>query len=466
MKQLLIITYLIISLFLFGTFHTSLWVWISFFINWSILSLIFGYHLYIEKTYSPFISTLIVFHFLFFIIAPIIQINSFYGLTKPKFVNHFIYRENLAVYTNVLIVIFTVVFFQFYLLFKKRKINTEKTYSKSQQKNLPLIILVLLFLSIAIVILTYDYTMGLYVKRPSSVVTMLMLKKTLFFIPLGGVFMSYGYLNKKTFKNYNFVYIAISFLIFLFLVFWFKNPMIEKRNALGPIYISLIYLFLPKLLNSNVKFLTFLFFAMVIGFPLISIITHINIPIGELTAEILIEHFKNEDLLKVFKTLHYDAFSSIMVTIELVQERGFSLGFQLLSTVLFFIPRSIWVGKPYSSGQLIGEYLIDNYHFTFANLSNPLVSEGFLNFGIVGVIVFAIVLAYFIVYMLGWLHSKNTIKKMLAFYFAVHLMFLLRGDLTNSVTYFIGVVIGVFLFFKFVNTIINILLMKVNVSKK
>ena len=239
--------------------------------------------------------------------------------------------------------------------------------------------------------------------------------------------------------------VAVMFVLFMILLLWFKNPLVEKRNALGPIYISIIYLLAPRLLNSNVKTMFFMFFTMVVVFPLSAIITHAKSSLRQIIIQprILLDEFEGEGIGEVFNTIHYDAFINIVATIDYVKYEGFSYGYQFLSAFLFFIPRKIWEGKPVSTGQLVGEHLIDNYEFTYSNLSNPMVSEGYVNFGIIGVILLAIALGYAIVYFLTWLHSHILIKKIMAFYFAIHLLFFLRGDFANGFSYYVGTLIGV-----------------------
>ena len=135
---------------------------------------------------------------------------------------------------------------------------------------------------------------------------------------------------------------------------------------------------------------------------------------------------------------------------EYVDNYGFSYGYQLLGGLLFFVPRSIWTVKPYSSGQVIGEYLIGFYDFSFANISNPLVSESYINFGLVGVLITPIILAFFLLYMIRWLNGESYLKKIMAFYFAMHLIFLLRGDFTNGFAYYIAPLLAVVYIPKFI----------------
>ncbi|GAK88232.1 hypothetical protein JCM19297_2745 [Nonlabens ulvanivorans] len=72
----------------------------------------------------------------------------------------------------------------------------------------------------------------------------------------------------------------------------------------------------------------------------------------------------------------------------------------------------------------------------------------------------AIVLALSIVYFLTWLNSSNLFKKSIAFYFAMHLLFLLRGDFTNGFAYFIGTFIGLYLLPKVILAFINLFFYK------
>jgi hypothetical protein len=461
LNSILFTIYLLLTALLFISLNSSFLVWLSFFLNSIILACIIAYHLFYEKEYSPFLSSFIVFTFLFFIVAPIVQINSFSN-NNLRFSNFFIYKEHLTIYTNSLIGIFNITFIISYILFKRKfKNGITKVISRKSEKILPLTILSLFIISLLVFFMSYNFITEEY-SRPSwlsssySVAKLLIWKKVFFFLPFGGILLCYQYFRKENTLLLNRSIIFLLFLFFFLLLFWFKNPLTEKRNALGPIYISLIFLFTPKLLNSNVKFLFFLFFSMIIIFPLFAIITHTDATLSQIyyNPMILIEQMKGGGITTTFTTLNYDAFSNIMATLDYITKNGFSYGYQLLSAVLFFVPRSIWVSKPISTGQLVGEHLIDNFGFSFSNLSNPLISEGYINFGIIGVLLGAIIFAYIIVKMMVWLKSDNYLKKIMAFYLAVHLIFLLRGDFTNGFSYYIGPLVGVIFIPKIIEFII------------
>ena len=309
----------------------------------------------------------------------------------------------------------------------------------------------LLVVCVAIAVFNYDYLLkdiseSVYIIKDESTSLLLLKKKFLFFTPLGGIVLTLKHLQMADKINSNKFFVVFSLVIFIVLLFFFKNIFTEKRNTLGPIYIALIYLFFPKLLNSNAKFFLFMFLSMVIIFPLSSTLTHIDASLEQIFVKpsLIYESFLRFGTISgAFESLHYDAFSNIMATVEYVKLYGLSWGYQLLGVCLFFVPRSLWTTKPLSTGELIGNHLFDTTPRNFTNLSNSVVSEGFINFGFIGIVVLAIVLAYFIVKFIIWHRSEDCLKQFIAFYFAVHLMFLLRGDLTNGFSYFIGPLLSV-----------------------
>jgi len=449
LRGVLLTVYMLVSAILFISFTASPWVWLSFFVNGLVLLGFTIYHLYFEKQFSPFLSAFIVFNFLFFLVAPMVQIDSFHELTKPKFANFFPYNERLTVYTNALILLFNCVFFVSYVFFKKRTTLNKNINGSHIYSIFPLTIFTVAIISLIIFFLSFDFVL-IEIETPNwiednvSVMEYLLWKKVLFLVPFGGLLLCFQYFEKGSKNELNKLTVALIFLILLLLIFWFKNPFTEKRNALGPVYICLLFLFAPNWLNSNIKMLSFLFFSMIIIFPMTSILTHTDASFSEIyqRPEILLEEIKGGGVIKTFGTLHYDAFSNIMATLDYVGKHGFSYGYQLLSALLFFIPRSVWEAKPNSTGKLVGEYLIEDYGFNFSNLSNPLVSEGYINFGLLGVFAAAVILAYVIIKMIPWLYSASYLKKTMALYFGIHLIFLLRGDFTNGFTFYIGALIG------------------------
>ena len=86
---------------------------------------------------------------------------------------------------------------------------------------------------------------------------------------------------------------------------------------------------------------------------------------------------------------HFDAHQMIISIGRYVEEYGFAWGKQILGALLFFVPRSIWPGKPEGTGHT-AIVALDQFHFS--NVSAPMPAEGYVNFGLVGVICIGILL--------------------------------------------------------------------------
>ena len=461
-KLILMLSYLLISIFLFATFNADTSVWVSFFFSNLLLFGMFWWHLYQEKEFSPFISVFLVFSFLFFILSPLLQIGEL-NLTNGIFVTNLKYSKEAIVHTNILVILFNLTFAVAYLYFKKsRKLRVIPAYDQTKYKTLPVLISIITIVTVLIFIASFSFVQE-EIRRhngtPSSAsIGMLLLwKKVLFMMPFAGIVLCFQYFKKQKKLAVNIVAVALLFLILGAFLLWFKNPLTEKRNALGPIYICIIFLIAPRLLNSNVKMTLFMFFSMIIVFPLSAMLTHVTATFREIVIKprVLLDSLEGYGIGQVFNTLHYDAFINITATIDYVKYEGFSYGNQLLSGLLFFIPRSLWEAKPITTGKLVGEHLIEYHDFHYSNLSNPLVSEGYINFGVFGVILMAIVLAITCIKFLSWFKSDDYLKKILALYFSIHLLFLLRGDFANGFSYYIGIFVGVYTLTRFIQYVME-----------
>lgn len=427
-------------------------IWGTFFLNLHLLITVLYYHLYKEEGFSPAITTSIVFFTLFFFIAPVIQVSSVIE-TGLRFNNYLPFSHNQVVKANGLIFIFMVTLYVSYY-FIKIKERVIKYVKPTNNRLMPIVLLGLTTISALIVFFNFetiitDIESSNYSKKISFEFNALILKKFVFLIPLGGLILLTDYLKKSSRLNTNKI-LAYFFLVgMIFLMFFLKNPFTEKRNALGPIYFTLIYIFVPKLINSNKKFFLFLFSAMIMLYPVLSSLTHSTANFSQIlkNPEEFIEDF--ESIQVVFDSLHYDAYVNLLATIEYVSTEGLFFGGQVIGTLFFFIPRAFWTSKPLSSGELIGNYLIERHDFYFNNLSNPIVSEGYIDFGTIGVIMYAFILSYFMLTSKLWIQGSDPLRNIAAFYFSVHLMFLIRGDLLNGVAYFLGPFIAIYLFPKF-----------------
>src|SRR5690606_6876395 len=122
-----------------------------------------------------------------------------------------------------------------------------------------------------------------------------------------------------------------------------KNIFLDRRNALGPVYLSLIFLFIRNL-NFNSKNVTLLLTSsLLLVFPILTIFQ--NNKFSDWSSLLSWDNVSYE-IFNHFQDINYDAWSNINAGIEFAQVSGFGLGKQLVGTLFFFVPREIWPTKP------------------------------------------------------------------------------------------------------------------------
>ena len=148
------------------------------------------------------------------------------------------------------------------------------------------------------------------------------------------------------------------------------------------------------------------------------------------------ESFEWSINLKFLNHGHFDAYQNFARAIEL---DFFSGGSQLLGSLLFFIPRSFWEGKPIGSGHA----LADLAGYKFSNISMPFIAEGYINFGFIGVPLFMFLLGLILGNLdrIAWgMKKKHTYNLFIYFYYLLFgmIFFMMRGDLMSSFAYTVG----------------------------
>lgn len=144
----------------------------------------------------------------------------------------------------------------------------------------------------------------------------------------------------------------------------------------------------------------------------------------------------------------FDAYTSFCSTLQYVQMQGITWGKQLATVLLFFVPRSIWSTKRIGSGALVNQLPNSD----FSNFCSPFIAEGYINFGLIGSLVFIGLLAWMISRydQYYWVKKKNNYP----YYFypiAIGMLFfMLRGDLLSSFAYLVGLYISGWLTYRFV----------------
>lgn len=396
----------------------------------------------------------VIFFYLFFIIAPILQLKD----GPDILVNTLPYDIQKVFNANVLVTLFLSVYTLAYLIsrniFSNIKIKSHIVFGKTVNERSNVILLILLILSFIAAI-----TALLEIKSLTSVLSVLenygnqedisenlIRRKVLYNFPLA--LFVYLRIYKEKVKGIYLLYL-IAFLCILIT----KNPLLEKRNGLGATYLFLLFCILePYLRSSRLQFVVF-FLLFVIFFPISSILTHQSFfswgsafeNVSTITH--IIDHFQQ---------LHYDAWANFIASIEYVTDSGMEFGRQLLGTLFFYFPRSLWVTKPQPTGVEVGNFLIGNYNMWFDNLSSPLVAEGYVDFGISGLVLYAIILAGITYYLGQTARKTDYLEKYAAIYVQCSYLFILRGALMPAFAYTIGSLIAIYLIPKMMEFIVKL----------
>ena len=151
-------------------------------------------------------------------------------------------------------------------------------------------------------------------------------------------------------------------------------------------------------------------------------------------------------ILNSFNSIDFDAFSLIVRTIMYVRENGLSFGWQLMNILFFMIPRRIWPSKPTVTSVLVAS----SQHQRFTNLSEPLQGEAYINFGILGIIGFALLYAKFNKMLDDWFWKESSDNELniinIAYpYIAVITLYINRGPLQPAFIQTIALLLPLFL---------------------
>lgn len=105
---------------------------------------------------------------------------------------------------------------------------------------------------------------------------------------------------------------------------------------------------------------------------------------------------------RYFGTGDFDGVQSTLNAVLYTNVEGFAGGRQILSAALFFVPRAVWPGKSEPTGKLTAEAA----GFSFTNISQPLPSEFYVDFGMAGVFFGALAIGFALALLDRWIDSR------------------------------------------------------------
>lgn len=373
-----------------------------------------------------------IFHFfnLFFLgIAPILQYYS-----NITFVGEPRISINAKITASTIILITSILFNLVYYFSKEKvfKRTKSKIHRNEDNKNLMqfdsnkilvLFIIAVICLFIVLALNQFNFT-SLLIR--SSYAESLNLDKSTYLIidkfvrPLSLSLLLITLTFNRQKKTFNFLIFVIFFLTCF--------PTGISRNAVASYYIPILLLFIPIFRKKN-------FFISVLIVSLLTVFPFLN----QFRQTIGITAPKLELNLDMFKEIHFDAYSSLA---RIINHDIVTNGNQLKGVFFFFVPRTLWKDKPYSSGTFhakkMGMYM-DNVSCTY-------LAEGYINFGIFGALLFIIFLGIFSsgLDQRYWneLGLKTSVVDIQYALIVSSLLFILRGDLMNSFSYILGILIS------------------------
>ncbi|MFJ7627002.1 hypothetical protein ACIQZN_10975 [Streptomyces sp. NPDC097595] len=147
--------------------------------------------------------------------------------------------------------------------------------------------------------------------------------------------------------------------------------------------------------NARYWFLTVLVSLLFTAFPRSAAMYRSVLALGVIGALVLFpyaDRFRYDDegyrpvqsssVFEPLATKDYDQTVMFANTVTWVGTRGHTYGRQLAGSAFFFVPRAAWSGKPEDTGVRVGQWMGMN----MTNLSAPLWTELWVDFGVVGLV--------------------------------------------------------------------------------
>jgi hypothetical protein len=336
----------------------------------------------------------------------------------------------------------------------KSKINSNKVFFVKTLKFLPIKTFIFLAIPCIYILSAYNYDIiALQFRGLGEEIETVFIFEFFFIKPLIFNIIFFNLLVLKNSTTNSNKKILLFYLILLF----FVNPLSVPRFLAFSLYVPLIFVIKNYYFKKNYSYLNVIFFGMIFIFPILDIF----------------RWFKTENKLDLSQNMnldyffagHFDAFQNLARTIDLNYH---TYGYQFIGALFFFIPRAIWTNKPVGSGFL----LADQAHLSFNNISMPLVSELYLDFSYIGVILGFLLLGFIYRYidnrMLVFkkLDNYTNIIKLIAYTeFCCLQFYLLRGNLLACTAFITSILASIFLVYIYYNIFYKSLKILLNAIK-
>ncbi len=203
---------------------------------------------------------------------------------------------------------------------------------------------------------------------------------TSFLNPLVFIGSVVGLLASRTAGNRPWFAVFLVLLCFAELV---NNPLISARFRASALMAFAIMVFLGW---NNTRVLATYLIAGLLASPIFNAFRYQNATAAD-----------SRSLEAFFSNIDFDAFSMTSHIIRYTGQNGFSYGDNILSSLLFFVPRSFWSGKSEHLAYYVWPQVRYYRNVWTNNLSSPLFAEGYYAFGLIGAAMITALLFYIFV---------------------------------------------------------------------
>jgi oligosaccharide repeat unit polymerase len=379
-------------------------------------------------------STILVFVYFFFGIIPLITFtNKITYWSAPEF-------SNLDyIITNMVILLFLSIFLLIDYLFSSKRsptpIKNSITQSMKNQINVGKLF-PLYLVAISGLVFSFKFSasgfnfyslwtggrLGDGVMRESSQIDTLVIHW--FITPMLSICLCF-YL--QIYKKINF----ISAVLFSFLILA-ATPVSMSRFSTAVMYLPLIFFSRYILIKPLYNLL--LLFSLIIIFPLLHLL---RIPFFfQRQSSDFYDYW-----ISIFYSGDFDSYQSLMLVLKY---DVVSYGYQLLAPIFFFVPRKFWSEKPLGSG----EFLAQEIGLSYNNISASLLTEGYINFGLIGIFLIGIILGVLVSKLdfnyWNLPNEKCSILMRIKYVYSIPaIFFMMRGDLLSSFSSLVGIILAI-----------------------
>lgn len=371
-KSIILIVFVVVIINIFQLEINKNGIDILVLLTFILICIISIYNIFKDKTPYSLNKAFWYYNLIFNFVAPLIQYLTDY--------HEWGYRLNNNDYlnTNMLIIFSLIVYVFFYRRANKERIEKQEELHFEISKFIKVFLIILSIMCLVIAIRNVGFS-NLFSRSENN-----------YSISEDGMFNTIFTHIIKCIPVYAFILIYlnnkklnITNILLILIIIVLNFPTSTTRFWMGAIYIGIFLLIFNKNIKNNRRFDLLIIFAFTIVFSIMYSFKFHNI-------DYFIKNgIEVKDLTESYNSVDYDAYSIIARGLKYVENNDYVYGKQIIGTIFFMIPRSIWNSKPNPTGELIASAQGQDY----TNISCPYIIEGYINFGMLGVIIFQIVLA-------------------------------------------------------------------------